>query len=81
MIKDMEPTIDIDITGEVCPYPLVILKKEAAALNQGEILKALIDSKPSVSGTIPKFCQKNGFDLEVVEIVPGEQWEIYLLKK
>ncbi len=80
MLRDMEPTKDVNLLGEVCPYPLILLKKEAAKLNPGELLKAVIDSKPSVTDTIPRFCEKNGFELEVLE-VGDEKWEIYLLKK
>ncbi len=81
MLRNREPDIELDLLGEVCPYPLVILKKEAGALKPGEMLKALVDSKPSVAATIPRFCQKNGFELNIVEVVPEEQWEVYMLRK
>ncbi len=81
MLRERTPTVELDLVGEVCPYPLVIIKKEASGLKPGEMLKALIDSKPSIAATIPKFALKNGFELDVVEVEPDELWEVYMLKK
>jgi TusA-related sulfurtransferase len=80
MPREQEPKKEVNLLGEVCPYPLILLKKEASSLRPGEMLKAIIDSRPSVTDAIPRFCEKNGYELEVVE-VGEERWEIYVLKK
>ncbi len=80
MLKEIKPAKEVNMLGEVCPYPMVLLKKEVAALKPGEVLKALTDSKASVTDTIPKFCEKNGYGLEIVE-VGEERWEVYVLKR
>ncbi len=80
MLKEMKPTKEVNMLGEVCPYPLIVLKKEAAGLKQGEMLKAWTDSKASITDTIPRFCEKMGYELEVVQ-TGEERWEIYVLKK
>ncbi|MFQ5815230.1 MAG: sulfurtransferase TusA family protein [Candidatus Hydrothermarchaeaceae archaeon] len=80
MLREKKPTREVNLMGEVCPYPMILLKKEVAGLKPGEMLKALIDSRPTVTDTIPRFCEKNGYDLEVVKVAE-ERWEVYLLRR
>ena len=72
--------IKIDIAGKVCPFCLLIVKKQLAKLakedpflSQNMIIHAATD-------TIPYAMKKAGHQCETLEISPGV-WEIKIIKK
>lgn len=69
----------LDVLGRVCPYPLVLTKKAMEKLGSGEILKVLCDAPASAEDSIPKFCEKNGYKLQVDKVADGK-WDIYIQK-
>lgn len=79
-IKNIEPTKEIDVLGKVCPYPLVMTKKATQDLNEGEVVKILCDSEPSVTKEIPNFCQKKGLLMDSIRIEDKGYWEVYIMK-
>lgn len=73
-------TRNLDITGKVCPYCLLAVKKEAATLQKGDVLVVACDHAPGATTTIPQFAKDSGMDCDVKKTAPG-LWEIRLTKK
>jgi tRNA 2-thiouridine synthesizing protein A len=69
----------LDVLGRVCPYPLVLTKKAMEKLGSGEVLKIKCDAPASAEESIPKFCEKQGYALEVEKVGDGA-WELYIKK-
>lgn len=80
-IKSIPPVKEIDVIGRVCPYPLVMTKKATQGLNDGEVVKILCDSEPSVTKEIPNFCEKKGLLMDSVRLEDKGYWEVYVTKK
>ena len=74
------PTETLDVLGMVCPYPIVLIKKEMEKLPGGAILKILCDSQSTAEEVIPRYCEKHGYLFEAVKIEDEGQWELYLQK-
>lgn len=77
-LKTQAPSEVLDVLGRVCPYPLVLTKKKLQKSEKGTLLKVLCDAPASVEDTIPKYCQKEGFDIEVVKLEDKGYWEIFI---
>ncbi len=80
-LKTMEPTEVLDVLGRVCPYPLVLTKKKLEQMKSGDILKVITDAPASAEDTIPRFCEKQGYPIEVVKLEDKGYWELYIQKK
>jgi len=79
-LKSQTPTETIDVLGRVCPYPLVITKKTLEKAPAGTLLKVLCDAPASAEDTIPKYCEKQGFEFESVKLEDKGYWELYIKK-
>ncbi len=79
-LKSQEPTQVLDVLGRVCPYPLVMTKKTIEKAPSGTLLKVLCDAPASAEDTIPKYCEKQGYEYELVKIEDKGYWEIYIKK-
>ena len=79
-LKSQEPTQTLDVLGRVCPYPLVITKKTMEKAPGGTLLKVLCDAPASAEDTIPKYCDKQGFEHELIKIEDKGYWEIFIKK-
>ncbi|TAN45131.1 MAG: sulfurtransferase TusA family protein [Nitrospirae bacterium] len=79
-LKSQTPTETLDVLGRVCPYPLVLTKKQMEKLDSGSLLKILCDAPASAEDSIPRYAEKQGFDIEVVKVEDKGFWEIYLKK-
>lgn len=80
-LKSQAPTETLDVLGRVCPYPLVLSKKQMEKMASGGILKILCDAPASAEDSIPRYAEKNGFPIEVVKLEDKGYWEIYIQKK
>lgn len=80
-IKTIIPIKEMDVLGRVCPYPLVMTKKATQDLEQGQVVKILCDSEPSVTKEIPAFCEKKGFLMDSIRLEDKGYWEIYISRK
>ena len=80
-LKSQEPTQTLDVLGRVCPYPLVITKKTMEKAANGTLLKVLCDAPASAEDTIPKYCEKQGFPMELLKIEEKGYWEIWIKKQ
>lgn len=70
----------IDITGKVCPYCLMIVKKEVKNLASGDVLIVKTDHPPAATDTIPYNMKKAGNPVESKKLEPGV-WELKITKK
>lgn len=77
-LKSQTPSDVLDVLGRVCPYPLVLTKKKLQKAEGGSVIKVLCDAPASAEDTIPKFCEKNGYECEIVKLEDQGQWEIFI---
>ncbi|MEW6003508.1 MAG: sulfurtransferase TusA family protein [Nitrospirota bacterium] len=80
-LKSMTPTEILDVLGRICPYPLVMTKKTLEKMTSGDILKVLCDAPASAEDSIPRYCEKKGFEFESVKLDDEGYWELYIQKK
>ncbi|MDP2663097.1 MAG: sulfurtransferase TusA family protein [Dehalococcoidia bacterium] len=69
----------IDIKGLICPYTLIETRDTLKAMEQGQVLKVVSDYEPAAKNTIPAFCEKKGYPLEIVEDEAGN-WSLFIVK-
>ncbi|MBN2654327.1 MAG: sulfurtransferase TusA family protein [Nitrospirae bacterium] len=76
-----ETTSDtLDVIGRVCPYPLVLAKKKLESMESGSLLKILCDSASSAEDSIPRFCERMGFQYDIAKIEDKGYWEVFVKK-
>lgn len=67
----------LDLRGEICPYPLVETKKAVAALDAGASIEVLIDY-PLALDNVTRWAQSAGHEIvETRELGPSE-WALVL---
>lgn len=79
-LRSSIPVETIDIRGKVCPYTLILTKKALEETDSGDVLKVICDHAPAAEDTIPRYCEKQGYEFEVVKIEDKGVWEIYIRK-
>lgn len=79
-LRDETPTEVLDVLGRVCPYPLVLTKKQLEKMPSGSILKILCDAPASAEDSIPRFAEKQGYEFDSVKIEDKGYWELYIKK-
>jgi TusA-related sulfurtransferase len=67
----------LDVRGEICPYPMMKASEALKKLPQGETLQILTDHAPALS-TIPWEAAKHGFQASI-ERVGSPEWLITLV--
>ncbi len=69
----------LDVTGEICPYPLMMTRKEMGKLHRGDQLVVTLDYAKS-SEDIPRWAKEEGHTVLAVREMGRSQWEIVLEK-
>lgn len=69
---------ELDVRGEVCPYPLIRTKKQVDKLQKGQVLKVLA-SDPVAPQNIDAWAKKSGNKLLAVEVNDGT-YDIFVRK-
>ncbi len=69
----------LDVTGEICPYPLIMTRKEIGKLQKGDQLVVTVDYAKS-SEDIPRWAKEEGHTVLAVSEMGGSRWEIVLEK-
>ena len=69
----------IDVRGQICPYPLIMIKQAMEKMAVGQVLEVLTDYEPTVHTTIPGFCEKKGYPFEIRE--DGKNGWLALIRK
>ncbi|MBI4361692.1 MAG: sulfurtransferase TusA family protein [Euryarchaeota archaeon] len=76
----VQPHKKLDLSGEVCPWPVIFTQKEVKKMAPGEVLEVLTDNLPSVTN-IPDALAKEGHQvLATGEASPGV-YRILIRKK
>lgn len=70
---------ELDATGEICPYPLVMTQRAVKKLKVGERLLIKVDY-PKSSEDIPRWAEEAGHKVLEVKKTGPAQWEILLEK-
>lgn len=55
----MEPDLEVDALGLICPLPVLRLRKRMADLPSGAMIRLLADD-PMAAVDVPHFCQEQG---------------------
>jgi tRNA 2-thiouridine synthesizing protein A len=66
----------LDVRGEICPYPMMKAAEALKKLPQGDTLQVLTDHAPALS-TIPWEAAKHGYRA-TIERVGSPEWRITL---
>jgi tRNA 2-thiouridine synthesizing protein A len=69
----------LDVTGEICPYPLMLTKQKMGEITAGEQLVVIVDYAKSVED-IPRWAKEEGHTVLAISEVGRTQWEIVLEK-
>jgi tRNA 2-thiouridine synthesizing protein A len=69
----------LDVTGEICPYPLMLTRKQMAKLQAGDQLAVTVDYAKSAED-IPRWAKEAGHAILAVQERGGGRWEILLEK-
>ena len=77
-LKSLKPTEILDLVGKDCPYHIILTKNTMENLPSGAILKILTDTLVTVEESIPRYCEKHGYQFETVKV--KDYWEIYIQK-
>ncbi|MGV9198959.1 MAG: sulfurtransferase TusA family protein [Promethearchaeia archaeon] len=70
----------LDITGKVCPYVLLIVRKKVSQVNSGDVVIVTTDHPPAATDTIPYNMKKEGHTFESEKIESG-LWKLTITKK
>jgi tRNA 2-thiouridine synthesizing protein A len=79
-LKSQPVAETLDVMGRVCPYPLVLTKKALEKMASGGILKIICDAPASAEDSIPRYAEKQGYELESVKLENKGYWELYIKK-
>ncbi|NTU43677.1 MAG: sulfurtransferase TusA family protein [Nitrospirales bacterium] len=79
-LKSETPTEILDVLGRVCPYPLVLTKKQLEKMPGGSLLKVLCDAPASAEDSIPRYAEKQGYGFDSVKVEDKGFWELYIKK-
>ena len=72
-------THQLDLTGKICPYCLLFVKKKLALVDPRDILIVICDHPPAATDTIPRAMKKAGNRVESMELTTG-RWELTIHK-
>ena len=61
----------IDISGKICPYTVMEARDTLKTLEAGEVLEIISDYKPAATESIPNFCRKKNYPVEVIDNTDG----------
>jgi TusA-related sulfurtransferase len=70
---------ELDIRGEVCPFTFVKSKLALEGMERGQILRVIVDYKPSAE-SVPKSMREEGQEVLAVNEIGDGTWEIILKK-
>ncbi|MEZ0322805.1 MAG: sulfurtransferase TusA family protein [Hydrogenothermaceae bacterium] len=75
----MDINRELDLKGEVCPFTFVKSKLIIEQMNIGEVLRVILDYKPSVEN-VPKSFQMEGQEVIAVNQIGDNLWEVLVRK-
>jgi TusA-related sulfurtransferase len=57
----------INISGKICPYTVMETRDILKTMEAGQVLEVLSDYKPAATESIPNFCRKKNYPIEVMD--------------
>lgn len=66
-LKEAKIDKTIDISGKICPYTVMEARDTLKTLEAGQVLEVLSDYKPAATESIPNFCGKKKYPIEVID--------------
>lgn len=70
--------MELDVRGEICPYPMMKTVETLQKLPEGEVLEVLTDHPPALE-SIPFYTSRLGYRCAIEERGPG-QWRIRITR-
>ena len=70
---------ELDVRGDVCPFTFVKSKLALEQMEKGQVLRVLVDYKPSAE-SVPKSMKEEGQEVLAVNQLAENLWEIILKK-
>lgn len=61
----------LDIRGKMCPYTLIETRDTLKTMKPGEVLEVITDYQPAALETIPNFCERKGYPVEIIDGIDG----------
>jgi TusA-related sulfurtransferase len=61
----------VDITGKICPYTVMETRDTLKTMQPGQVLEVITDYKPAATESIPNFCKKKNYPIEVIDNADG----------
>lgn len=81
MSSSTDAIIEIDVRGEVCPFPMMKAVEHMKKAQAGEIINMLIDD-PAALDNIPVQAKRLGWEWEVEQMSsPDPEWRMTLRRK
>lgn len=59
--------MEIDIRGKICPYTVMEVRDTLKGMERGQTLEVITDYKPAATESIPNFCKKKNYPIEVID--------------
>ena len=79
-MQEIKPDRELDIRGEVCPFTFVKSKLVLEQMEEGQILRVIIDYEPSAEN-VPKSMREEGQEVLAVNKIGENLWEIFVRKR
>jgi TusA-related sulfurtransferase len=70
---------ELDLKGEVCPFTFVKSKLIIEQMDKGQVLRVILDYKPSVEN-VPKSMEIEGQEVLAVNQIGENIWEVLVRK-
>jgi len=70
---------ELDLKGEVCPFTFVKSKLIIEQMDKGQVLRVILDYKPSVEN-VPKSMEMEGQEVLAVNQISENLWEVLVRK-
>ena len=70
---------ELDLKGEVCPFTFVKSKLIIEQMDKGQVLRVILDYKPSVEN-VPKSMEMEGQEVLAVNQIGEILWEVLVRK-
>ncbi len=70
---------ELDLKGEVCPFTFVKSKLIIEQMEPGQVLRVILDYKPSVEN-VPKSMREEGQEVLEINQIDDNLWEVIIRK-
>ncbi len=78
-MADIKVDRELDLKGEVCPFTFVKSKLILEQMEPGQILRVILDYKPSVEN-VPKSMREEGQEVLEINEIGENLWEVIVRK-